>query len=243
MLLAPQAPGRRGRRGGAGRGLDAPRRQPQRLRLAHGLRPRRPPRRGAAHRPAQPHALRQDHRRDARDPPRVPSSPVRAFARPETKTKRARQVKVAETQGAALTELVCYADSNLSRYDALGGGRCPRLRTLDCTGSRRLSGAAVAAVAGTAKASLTSLNLSWCVNVDDAALLGVAAHCPGLKTLSVHGSTRVSDVGVAALAGSPTARALTALDVSGCVRVTDYLRRAGTLAPRFPNVATWTLHT
>ena len=35
---------------------------------------------------------------------------------------------------------------------------------------------------------------------------------------------------------------LAALDVNGCVRVTDYLRRDGVLKPKFPNVARWTLH-
>ncbi|KAH8087699.1 hypothetical protein JL720_7019 [Aureococcus anophagefferens] len=130
----------------------------------------------------------------------------------------------------------------LARYDALGGGACPNLRVLDCTGSRGLTGAAVRAVAETAGPRLASLNLSWCVAVDDEGVLGLADHCPNLELLSLHGSTHVSDAAVDALAASPAGASLAALDVKGCVRVTDCLRRDGVLKPKFPNVARWTLH-
>ena len=150
--------------------------------------------------------------------------------------------RVAKNLGPSLEELVCYADSGLARYDALGGGACPNLRVLDCTGSRGLTGAAVRAVAETAGPRLASLNLSWCVAVDDEGVLGLADHCPNLELLSLHGSTHVSDAAVDALAASPAGASLAALDVNGCVRVTDYLRRDGVLKPKFPNVARWTLH-
>lgn len=149
--------------------------------------------------------------------------------------------RIGAALGPALRSLTCYADAQLAAYDALAA--CPNLEALDCTGSRRLTGAAVAAVARAAGPRLRRLILSWCVAVDDAAGLAVARYCPNVDVLSFHGSTLVSDATVDALAAAPASTSLVALDVNGCARVTDYLRRAGTLAPRFPRVTRWTLHT
>lgn len=149
--------------------------------------------------------------------------------------------RIADCLGSRLRILNCYADAGLGAYDALAS--CPNLEELDCTGSRRVTGAAIAAVAESAGERLTRCVLSWCVRVCDVAGLALAAKCPRLRVLSFHGSTLVSDAAIDALAASPASTALEALDVNGCARVTDYLRRDGVLAPRFPNVTTWTLHT
>lgn len=149
---------------------------------------------------------------------------------------------IARSCGSDLVSLNCYADSALSAYDALGT-HCPNLAFLDCTGSRGLTGASVAKVAETAASTLTHLNLSWCVSVDDVGGVALARHCPNLQFLSFHGSTLISDASVDALAHSEAASSLVAFDVNGCAKVTDYLRRDGVLKPKFPNVAKWTLHT
>ena len=137
-----------------------------------------------------------------------------------------------------LTGLVCYANAGLSAYGRL---RAFDLRRLDCTGSRGVSGAAIAKIARAAAARLEILNLSWCVAVDDDAPLALGECCPNLTWLSLHGNRHVTDTGIDAL--SRGCLKLTSLDVSGCSQVTDYLRREGLLVGKFPRVVKWRLHT
>ena len=85
-----------------------------------------------------------------------------------------------------LRELVCYADAGLGAYGLLG--RCPRLRRLDCTGSRTLGGAAVAAVAAAAGPRLEELVLSWCPAVDDAGAVALGRHCAGPRGSALYAS-------------------------------------------------------
>jgi len=151
--------------------------------------------------------------------------------------------RIAETLGRSLVDLNCYANSNFSDegYGALAIS-ATRLERLDVCGARLLSSAALAAVAAGCGASLTSLNCSWCTDLDDAAGVALARHCKRLKFLSFHGILAITDATIDALSKSPAGRTLETLDVSGCARVTDYRRGAGTLQAKFPNVTCWVAH-
>ncbi|KAI0658490.1 hypothetical protein C8Q70DRAFT_934064 [Cubamyces menziesii] len=65
---------------------------------------------------------------------------------------------------------------------------------------------------------LRELDLSHCVRLTDAAILGVVAHAPRIHHLSVAGCVELTDRAMRAIAGLA---ALTALDVGGLERVTD----------------------
>jgi F-box/leucine-rich repeat protein 2/20 len=65
---------------------------------------------------------------------------------------------------------------------------------------------------------LELLNLTWCVNVDDAAVGAVAEHCRHLRLLSVFGLRGVTDACLAALAAN-CASTLATIDVHGCCNV------------------------
>lgn len=69
---------------------------------------------------------------------------------------------------------------------------------------------------------LESLNLTWCVNVDDAAMFVIAENCTNLTLLSVFGLKGVSDAMLDALAAPGTCgQKLTTLDVHGCPNVSS----------------------
>jgi F-box/leucine-rich repeat protein 2/20 len=65
---------------------------------------------------------------------------------------------------------------------------------------------------------LEYLNLTWCVNVDDAAVTVVGQRCHRLKLISLYGLRGVTDVALDALAVTGR-RTLTTLDVHGCCNV------------------------
>jgi hypothetical protein len=67
---------------------------------------------------------------------------------------------------------------------------------------------------------LESLNLTWCVNVDDEALFAIAENCLKLNLLSVFGLKGVSDAMLDALAMPGRCSAtLQTLDVHACPNV------------------------
>ena len=69
--------------------------------------------------------------------------------------------------------------------------RVARVQVLDVTGAHALSGVGVAALA--ACHELTHLALTWCIRVDDAGVVALAAGARGLQLLSLHGLQRVTD--------------------------------------------------
>jgi hypothetical protein len=80
---------------------------------------------------------------------------------------------------------------------------------------------AIVAIARGCGHSLTSLNLTWCVNCDDNAMAAVASSCLKLELLSVFGLVHISDACLDALASNPKGcpTTLTTLDVHGCCNV------------------------
>ncbi len=65
---------------------------------------------------------------------------------------------------------------------------------------------------------LQYLNLTWCTQVDDVALLTVADNCTQLQLLSLYGIRGVTDISIEALAKS-CSKTLSTLDVYGCCNV------------------------
>jgi hypothetical protein len=88
------------------------------------------------------------------------------------------------------------------------------------------SGGGVAAVltdqalrAVSSLASLTFLDLSWCVNITDMGVRAVVSSCTALKSLNLRSCIKVTDEGVRAVVSSLPA--LTFLDLTNCYKVTD----------------------
>lgn len=70
-------------------------------------------------------------------------------------------------------------------------------------------------------AQLTVLELDSCGGVNDDVLKAVARYCTNLEQLCVGGCADVGDEGVIAIAQSPCAQTLLALDIRSCMHITD----------------------
>ena len=90
---------------------------------------------------------------------------------------------------------------------------CHSLRTLDLTGVSRVGDPSLLAL-GAHCPLLSHLILSWCTEVGDEGVCATAAGCP-LESLSLHGSRRVTQRSVDALA-EHCASTLTSIDIRGC---------------------------
>lgn len=100
------------------------------------------------------------------------------------------------------------------------GAFCSVLRELDATGGRHVQDAGLRALAVGCK-DLNALKLSGCDGVTGAGLKAIAKHCRSLKTLSLTGARQLTDDDVELLQSPALKQTLTALDLSGCARVTD----------------------
>lgn len=68
--------------------------------------------------------------------------------------------------------------------------------------------------------NLTYLNLTWCVSLNDKAIIeGVAKHLTKLNLLSVYGLVRITDKAIDALEQSANRDTLETLDINGCREV------------------------
>jgi len=68
--------------------------------------------------------------------------------------------------------------------------------------------------------NLTYLNLTWCVSLNDKAIIeGVAKYLTKLNLLSVYGLVRITDKAVDALEQSANRDTLETLDINGCREV------------------------
>jgi len=85
---------------------------------------------------------------------------------------------------------------------------CPQLRELNLRGYNHVS------TRGIAHSALAVLNLSWCKNLEDAALAEIAAGCPSLAQLDLAWCDRVTRKGVLLLARE--CLSLRQLNVNGC---------------------------
>ena len=87
--------------------------------------------------------------------------------------------------------------------------------------------------------SLRHVNLTWCVQLTDAAVIALAEGCPDLELLSLHGIRGITDAGVDALK-QRNSSLLHTLDITGCTGVTRYPKAE--LAKAFPNVHCFLWH-
>jgi len=144
----------------------------------------------------------------------------------------------------SLKSLNLYANSQFTDEGYLAIAQLGHLEFLDLCGAGKISSEAIAAIARGCGRSLVSLNLTWCVHCDDAALHHVASHCPKLELLSVFGLVKITDACVVELA---TARAdpgcahtLTTLDVHGCCNISR--QAESELLKLFPRLTCFTHH-
>ena len=153
----------------------------------------------------------------------------------------------ASPAAGGLTELVLYADAQFGSAALAELLRCcgPSLRRLDLCGAAQLTDdALLALVPGSSDDApplkLETLNLTWCVQLHDAALARLLAACPALRWLSLHGINGVGPGALSALAAS--AHTLQALDVQGCATLPPQERTPDALRRRLPALRAFVLH-
>jgi len=87
--------------------------------------------------------------------------------------------------------------------------------------------------------SLQHVNLTWCVQLTDTAVVALAEGCPNLELLSLHGIRGITDAGIDALK-EHNSSTLHTLDITGCTGITRHPRAE--LARAFPNVTCFLWH-
>ena len=153
-------------------------------------------------------------------------------------------VHVAKAGLSNLEYLNLYANSNIAdsgfmTFAAESG--CKKLQFLDLCGCKFLSDESAIQIS-ISFPELRFLNLTWCVALNDSAMVdGVAKHLTKLDLLSIYGLTRMSDKAVEALIDSPLRQTLRTLDINGCKAVTKYLDDQE-LRVIFPNVTCTVFH-
>ena len=100
-----------------------------------------------------------------------------------------------------------------------------------------LADEAIAALA--AGGCLQHVNLTWCVQLTDAAVIALAKCSPNLQLLSLHGIRGITDAAIDALAQHNSAT-LHTLDITGCTGVSTYTRQE--LQRAFPSVCCFLWH-
>ena len=108
--------------------------------------------------------------------------------------------------------------------------------TLHRPGHVLADGAIVALAAG---GCLQHVNLTWCVQLTDVAVITLAMSSPHLQLLSVHGIRGITDAAIDALAQHNSAT-LHTLDITGCTGVSNNTRQQ--LHQAFPNVRCFLWH-
>ena len=100
------------------------------------------------------------------------------------------------------------------------GQGCPRISTLDISGCKRITTAAIIAVAQGCPL-LSSLSLDGCFWITDTAAIALAQGCPQLSKLSLWGCDQITDAGGAALLQGCSQLRAVPDDIAGddCLRV------------------------
>eukprot|EP01041_Mallomonas_annulata_P002654 gene2654-5210_t len=100
------------------------------------------------------------------------------------------------------------------------GAFCTDMRVLDMTGCRRAQDKGIRAIAAGCP-HIQRLRLSGCDSVSGVGLRALAKHCRGLSDLALTDCVRLCDADLESLHSDAMTNSLTALDLSGCQRVTD----------------------
>lgn len=87
---------------------------------------------------------------------------------------------------------------------------------------------------------MESVDLSWCISLTDKGVCKLAAACPHLSLLSLHGLRGITDVSINALAAN-CSETLHTLDVHGCVGVKASSQAE--LKLKLPNLVSFLVHT
>mmetsp|Transcript_7406 Transcript_7406/g.12793 ORF Transcript_7406/g.12793 Transcript_7406/m.12793 type:complete len:350 (+) Transcript_7406:176-1225(+) len=136
-----------------------------------------------------------------------------------------------------LRSLILYANSQLTDDSFVSLELLPDLRAVDLCGMQRMTDKGLQSLAGCT--NLTSLNLTWCVNMTDEGILPVAAACPHLRMLSVHGVRTVTDALIETLANT-CKDTLTTIDVKGCMNIKR--RSLEEVLVLLPNITCFSVH-
>lgn len=141
-----------------------------------------------------------------------------------------------------LQYLNLYASTEIenSGFVALAESGYSRLTFLDLCGCKNIQDDTLIKLCSSFP-NLTYLNLTWCVSLNDKAIVdGVAKYLSKLNLLSIYGLVRITDKSIDALLASPNRTTLETLDINGCREVTmgDDL----TIRSLFPNVKVTVFH-
>ncbi|KAL3141416.1 hypothetical protein ABBQ32_004985 [Trebouxia sp. C0010 RCD-2024] len=116
-----------------------------------------------------------------------------------------------------LQTLRMYACANVNDAVLQACGQLlPELRVLDICGAHMATDEGAKALARCHK--LEVINFTWCVQLTDEGVTPVAAGCPNLKSLSLHGLRGITNCTVEALA-KHCRDSLHTLDVHGCIGI------------------------
>lgn len=109
-----------------------------------------------------------------------------------------------------------YGDHALKEIGAF----CNKLSYFDFSGCKHVEDAGLRAVA-VGCTNLTTLHISGCDNISEKSIKELCRHSRHLSTLSLIGCRRLPDAALEALHNSALQQSLTALDLSGCSKITD----------------------
>jgi len=141
-----------------------------------------------------------------------------------------------------LRVLRLYAMAQLSPAAFANLKRLVRLEELDLCGCRVQDGALTDFFAAAAPTKLHTLNITWCPELTDAAVLAVASSCPALGWLSLFGNMNFTKAAVEALAAGSCGPVLHSLDVRGLTKAVPYSLDPEALRKLFPALVSVELH-
>jgi len=146
-------------------------------------------------------------------------------------------VEKVASAGLDLTYLNMYANSEIgdNAFKALAHNSTHHnLEFLDLCGCKHISDDSVVELCKSFP-KLTYLNLTWCISLNDKAIVeGVAKHLTNINLLGLFGLVRISDASIDALVDSPCKLSLETLDINGCCLVTK--GDGESIRAMFPNV-------
>eukprot|EP00884_Botryococcus_braunii_P017701 jgi/Botrbrau1/4614/Bobra.60_2s0098.1 len=117
------------------------------------------------------------------------------------------------------------------------GAHLHELTVIDLCGAHHITDEGVEALGACHK--LSHVNLTWAIQVGDAGVTALAAGCPNLEELSLHGIPGISDAAIEALSRH-CQHCLRTLDVRGCSGVVGRDKQA--LLARLPLLTCFQVH-
>jgi len=98
----------------------------------------------------------------------------------------------------------------------------PKIQCLYLNSCSKLTNLAVEAAAKILKTNLKELEVAYCANIDDDAIIHLAQHAPNLTSLNLYGCSQITDRSLEALSTLPVSGSLLKkLNLSMCRNITD----------------------